>query len=161
MVVFAFRIDDLAEGTALSDPLHFQIEEHLRIVFGEEIHGVGVLFRRTDQRNAFCHGAVADAFGIHVDSPLKASDGVGSVFVEEVRKDHRIYAVFNEGVEIVVNSGIGELSLRFFKAHIAEIAYRSNLASQSGKIDCQVNAASCTEHTDSVLFHNDLLKKLI
>ena len=83
MIVFALGIEYLAESAAVTDALHLTVELHLGIVLAQHIDGAALL-EGSDQLDAFCHGAVADALAEHVDAPLEALDRIFCVLVEVV-----------------------------------------------------------------------------
>ena len=106
VVILALCVSDLAKGTALIDPAHFLVEEHIGVVFGDHKDAL-CLLRGADEGDALRHGGVGGALGDHVEALFQGADREGSVLMEAVRKEHGVHIMLDEFIEFGIAGRLG------------------------------------------------------
>ena len=146
VIVFALRVQDLTQGSAVTEPLHLAVELHMRVVFRQHKDGIR-LFIGPHQLDTLGHGAVADALAEHVDSLLKQTDHKGCVLVEEVGHDDRVHVVLNEIVKVIVDRYALVHSLsRPFSAFGMIVANGHDLTALQSKVPHDIHASAYAEY---------------
>ena len=154
VVVLALGVQDLAQRSAVADPLHLPIEAHMGVVLGQHEDGFRLLISLC-QLNALGHGAVADALAEHVDPPLEQADHEGRVLMEKVGHDDRVHVMLNEIVEMIVYGHVlAQRGGRLFPSLGVVVADGHHLTAQKHEVPHNIHAAAYAEHADPDLFHH-------
>ena len=157
MVVLSLGKQYFPQCAAVADSLHFEVEEHLRVILGEEIDRAALLCR-ANQLHTLRHRPVGDTFAEYVDAAFQAFDRIGRMFMEKVCQNDRVQVLFDELSEAAaVNDPLAESVLRILQPIGTVVADRCESAALKNEILRQTRSASRAHDADFQCSHDRFL----